>query len=184
MPETGAPNPPVGSAPPAQSRTQRVPPQPAPRASALQPETAVIERYFRNSLPTRADGPKASDWWRQAECAQNLDRDWFTDRADETLRCRLICYRCPVRNPCLHEAITERDPWGVWGGLTVEERSLRALVLGDPLPAVLPAHGTNQRYAKHACRCPRCRKAHTLYVRQQRAHHKELGVDRSTGSTA
>lgn len=91
--------------------------------------------------------------------------DWFTYQANDTLRCKLICDTCPVSGPCLQDAMTERDPWGVWGGLTAPDRALRALVLGQPLPAILPAHGTNPRYAKHGCRCPRCRQAHTIYNR-------------------
>ncbi|MET8701938.1 WhiB family transcriptional regulator [Kitasatospora sp. NPDC058032] len=33
-----------------------------------------------------------------------------------------VCARCPVRVPCRRYALATREPYGVWGGLTEEER--------------------------------------------------------------
>ena len=33
-----------------------------------------------------------------------------------------ICQACPVVRPCLQWALETREPYGVWGGLSVEER--------------------------------------------------------------
>jgi WhiB family transcriptional regulator, redox-sensing transcriptional regulator len=33
-----------------------------------------------------------------------------------------ICARCPVRDECLEDALANRDPWGVRGGLDPWER--------------------------------------------------------------
>lgn len=33
-----------------------------------------------------------------------------------------ICRRCPVRETCLGYALAAREPYGVWGGLTEDER--------------------------------------------------------------
>lgn len=44
-----------------------------------------------------------------------------------------ICNDCPVREYCLTDAFTTRDPWGIRGGLTARERRLvllRARILG------------------------------------------------------
>jgi WhiB family transcriptional regulator, redox-sensing transcriptional regulator len=35
---------------------------------------------------------------------------------------KLICAACPVRIECADYAIRAREPYGVWGGLTEEER--------------------------------------------------------------
>ncbi len=33
-----------------------------------------------------------------------------------------MCTRCPVRAQCATHALTVREPYGVWGGLTEDER--------------------------------------------------------------
>ena len=35
-----------------------------------------------------------------------------------------VCNACPVREDCLEWALTEREPLGVWGGMTSAERSV------------------------------------------------------------
>jgi len=40
-------------------------------------------------------------------------RDWEAKR---------ICQRCRVVGPCLQWALETREPYGVWGGMSVEER--------------------------------------------------------------
>ena len=37
---------------------------------------------------------------------------------------KAICRSCPVRESCLAFATSIREPYGVWGGLTPEEREL------------------------------------------------------------
>lgn len=108
-------------------------------------------------------------WASAADCVDDSELDWYSTRQADVLRCKLVCYSCPVRADCLDMAMSERDPWGVWGGLTVQERDLRALVTGSPLPCVLPSHGSNTRYVKHGCRCRPCIAAHRLHERARRA---------------
>jgi WhiB family redox-sensing transcriptional regulator len=33
-----------------------------------------------------------------------------------------ICAQCPVINDCLRWALAAREPYGIWGGTSVEER--------------------------------------------------------------
>ena len=44
---------------------------------------------------------------------------------------RDMCRRCPVRRECGQHALLMREPYGVWGGLTEEER---ATALYGPRP--------------------------------------------------
>jgi hypothetical protein len=37
--------------------------------------------------------------------------------------CKRTCAECPYLMACREWAIAEREPWGVWGGLTPRERS-------------------------------------------------------------
>ena len=38
------------------------------------------------------------------------------------MRAKSICKVCPVNVECLEYALTIREPYGIWGGLTETER--------------------------------------------------------------
>ena len=38
------------------------------------------------------------------------------------MRAKAVCSGCPVIDSCLRWALAAREPYGVWGGLSVEER--------------------------------------------------------------
>ncbi|MDO9377727.1 MAG: WhiB family transcriptional regulator [Nocardioidaceae bacterium] len=38
---------------------------------------------------------------------------------------KAFCARCPVVQECLRHAMSVREPFGVWGGLTAHEREVR-----------------------------------------------------------
>jgi WhiB family redox-sensing transcriptional regulator len=42
------------------------------------------------------------------------------------MRAKAVCARCPVIDSCLRWALAAREPYGVWGGLSVEERDALA----------------------------------------------------------
>lgn len=43
-------------------------------------------------------------------------------RAARAERAKTICRGCPVLHECREHALATREPYGVWGGLTEEER--------------------------------------------------------------
>lgn len=47
---------------------------------------------------------------------------WFSDNSEETQEAADICFECPVRLECLKQAVQNKEPFGVWGGLTPEQR--------------------------------------------------------------
>lgn len=59
---------------------------------------------------------------RQLPCSEDPDA-MFGTREHEIEKARKVCSGCPVRQECLLRALNLRDPWGVWGGKTPEERS-------------------------------------------------------------
>lgn len=80
---------------------------------------------------------------RNRYAPNNLDRPWhWTDDArcgDEeqqyaglffvedvvgVIEAKEFCRPCPVRAQCLAGALDRREPYGVWGGLSVEERKV------------------------------------------------------------
>ena len=66
--------------------------------------------------------PMIQSWRNRAAC-QGVSTDVFYPVSDEDADvAKAICEQCPVREPCLEFAITEREREGVWGGTTERER--------------------------------------------------------------
>lgn len=65
----------------------------------------------------------------RAHCRDTDPDTLFAKGADQNTAKR-ICQGCPVRLPCLVEALTHRIHEGVWGGMT--ERQRRALLRAHP----------------------------------------------------
>ncbi|MFD5319376.1 WhiB family transcriptional regulator [Streptomyces sp. NPDC127098] len=66
-------------------------------------------------------------WQERAACrgAATDDPDLFFPDADHILRiteAKRYCARCPVQQVCLDSALENNDRYGIWGGLTEEER--------------------------------------------------------------
>jgi len=67
--------------------------------------------------------------WRELAACRGADLDlFFPSRGEPAGPARQVCAACPVRQPCLDYAITNRIVHGIWGGLTERERrALRSL---------------------------------------------------------
>jgi hypothetical protein len=130
--------------------------------------------------PKRTNDDVEPDRWREkADCRSHISLEWIEPNARGVELCRKVCAGCVVRAVCLHTALVSGEPWGIWGGLTPDERAEIAASGAYPMPAVSPPHGTNPRYAKHGCRCRLCREAHTIYERHRR---QQLPVSTSDDS--
>lgn len=58
-----------------------------------------------------------------AACRETADPDAFFPFADgATDRARAICAFCLDRAACLQYALENNEMWGVWGGMTAEQR--------------------------------------------------------------
>jgi WhiB family transcriptional regulator, redox-sensing transcriptional regulator len=70
------------------------------------------------------------DWQRAARCRGDAGRDFYApfggerkrDRVVRELRAKAVCESCPVRVQCLDHAVRNGERYGVWGGLTSDER--------------------------------------------------------------
>lgn len=77
--------------------------------------------YFPDNLP------RPAHWSADAACRE-ADPDLFYAEGDtgtallETAEAKRFCARCPVREPCLAEALERGERHGVWGGLDTAER--------------------------------------------------------------
>ncbi len=67
--------------------------------------------------------------WRELAACRGADLEvFFPGRGESAESARQVCAACPVRQPCLDYAISNRIAHGIWGGLTERER--RALRSG------------------------------------------------------
>ncbi|MCW2725896.1 MAG: transcription factor WhiB [Frankiales bacterium] len=41
---------------------------------------------------------------------------FFAESPADVEAAKALCVSCPLRSQCLSEALTRREPWGVWGG--------------------------------------------------------------------
>jgi WhiB family redox-sensing transcriptional regulator len=66
--------------------------------------------------------PWRQAWSRRAACL-NMDVDrFYPDRGESTREAKKVCARCPVTAECLDWAVSTKERYGVWGGLSERER--------------------------------------------------------------
>jgi WhiB family redox-sensing transcriptional regulator len=61
-------------------------------------------------------------WRARALCAQADPEAWFPEKGGSVRQATAICRRCPVQAECLDYALAHVERFGVWGGLTWEQR--------------------------------------------------------------
>ncbi len=95
---------------------------------------------------SRLPGPIADIWdWQLQGACRGADPDLFFHPEGERgprkyardAAAKAICATCPVLVQCREHALRVREPYGVWGGLTEDERE--AIVAGEKAaPALVP----------------------------------------------
>lgn len=61
-------------------------------------------------------------WHERAVCAQTDPEFFFPDKDDPAYAAKQICAVCTVRRECLDFALNHGQRFGVWGGLSPQER--------------------------------------------------------------
>lgn len=73
---------------------------------------------------TSTFGITGPPWWHQLALCRQTDPDLFHPRrGDPTDQAEAICARCPVMNTCLVAGVDNREPHGIYGGLTIYGRA-------------------------------------------------------------
>jgi len=82
------------------------------------PVTARLPQYRTLATPARFVAR-----WRQRAACRGTDLDvFYPERGESAGPARQVCAACPVRQPCLEYALSNRITSGIWGGLTERER--------------------------------------------------------------
>lgn len=87
--------------------------------------TSYAERLLFDRLE------RQGEWVSRSMCAgaDKPDR-WFPNqkqtpgRARDVAEAKAVCAMCPVRAACLEWALKAREPHGIFGGLTEQERAM------------------------------------------------------------
>jgi WhiB family redox-sensing transcriptional regulator len=92
---------------------------------------------------SRLPGPVADVWeWQYEGACRGVDSSVFfhpegergPSRDARDRSAKAICASCPVIRECAAHALAVREPYGVWGGLTEDDRE--AIYRGRPLELV------------------------------------------------
>jgi WhiB family transcriptional regulator, redox-sensing transcriptional regulator len=79
----------------------------------------------------RLPAPRQGDWdWQVNAACRGSDTSNFyhpenergPSRVKREMGAKAVCSGCPVIENCLRWALTTREPYGVWGGLSPEDR--------------------------------------------------------------
>ena len=77
-------------------------------------------------------GPVAHRWvWQANGSCRGMDTNEFfhphgergNQRRERAQEAKEVCGRCPVLDECRAHALTVKEPYGVWGGLSEDERN-------------------------------------------------------------
>jgi len=90
-------------------------------------------RYLNGEMSMQIENPRpiASDWdWQFNAACKGLETNifFYSDRERGPRRtkrermAKAICASCPVIKECREQALRLGEPYGIWGGLTEEER--------------------------------------------------------------
>jgi WhiB family redox-sensing transcriptional regulator len=85
--------------------------------------------------PTFQLNPLVEHWvWQCKAACRGMDVTVFfhppgergEPRGKRIAAAKQVCNRCPVLNQCLEHALEVREPYGIWGGRSEEERAALA----------------------------------------------------------
>jgi WhiB family redox-sensing transcriptional regulator len=84
------------------------------------------------TAPLHLPPPVAENWdWQLDAACRGMDVEIFyhppaerrTTKQRRIDQAKAICGECPVVEQCRRHALATREPYGIWGGLSEEERA-------------------------------------------------------------
>lgn len=113
------------------------------------------------------------DDWRDQSACRDADPETFFPAPSDTAGIAEAlnhCAVCPVKQRCLQYAISTRQEYGVWGGLSENEVRERIGLarLGRKTSGCGSEAGWRVHRAKHTEPCQPCQDAHTVWLTEDR----------------
>ena len=80
---------------------------------------------------SRLPGPMMDVWeWQYDGACRDMDTEMFfhpegergAARRRRAANAKAVCATCPVIEQCRQHALASQEPYGIWGGMTEEER--------------------------------------------------------------
>src|SRR5438445_13628959 len=96
----------------------------APRATRTKGKLeAMSERVLDIDLRSLPRNPTPPDYWQDQAACHGIDPDVFFPNSEEEAGIALsYCSGCRIRELCLAWALKNGERYGVWGGLTEQQR--------------------------------------------------------------
>jgi len=79
-----------------------------------------MTEQFQLLLAEEAD--EELGWQERALCAQTDPESFFPEKGGSTREAKKICTGCEVKAQCLEYALANDERFGIWGGLSEQER--------------------------------------------------------------
>ncbi|MCP9963143.1 WhiB family transcriptional regulator [Streptomyces somaliensis] len=86
------------------------------------PTYSIEDRTTPRSAPRSARDDAAASWRETALCAQTGPELFFPEPGSSTREAKFLCGMCEIREACLEYALAHDERFGVWGGLSEQER--------------------------------------------------------------
>lgn len=83
----------------------------------------LIDRFPNVDIDLLPDNPAPPDVWQERSACYGVDPDVFFPISEEEAGPALtFCSACTIRDECLAWALKNGERYGVWGGLTEQQR--------------------------------------------------------------
>ena len=108
----------------------------APRSTQTNLESDGLRNQAHMKDHERLPAPLTANWdWQLDAACRGMDVETFFhplyearyERSTRVANAKAVCQRCPVVTQCRAHALAVREPYGIWGGLSEDER---ATILG------------------------------------------------------
>lgn len=132
--------------------------------------------YPAEGLPDdgdRGDGAP-EDWRDRALCAQIEPAIFFPEKGESVREAKRVCSTCPVRAECLDYALARDERFGIFGGLSANERRR----LGRQRQVEAMSRAAAALLAEDKKRCRACQKVQAVdQFHRNRTTHDDLQHD-------
>lgn len=82
-------------------------------------------------LAELADPENSLEWQREALCNQTDPEAFFPDYERDGRMAKEVCKECPVKTQCFNYAVSNKEEFGIWGGVDFTVRRTETERLND-----------------------------------------------------